>query len=80
MKKSIKNLTEKLSVTNNGILKAGFLSIRGGKSLSLPGPNVGTCSNGICPGSNIKECTNSIDCSQGSNSGTICTNKGVCFA
>ena len=75
MKKTLKNLVEKLILNDQNSLSGGFRSIRGG-SLA----NNQSCRNDYyCPGNNTVSCTNSLGgtCS-GTNSGTTCANDGSC--
>ena len=80
MKKSIQTLVSKINESENGKLKGGFGSLKGG--MQLPSTNE-KCTNGdggrTCSSTNTVTCENKGDCGSSSNSGT-CTNSGTCFA
>jgi hypothetical protein len=72
MKKTIESFIETLQNTSNGLLKGGFASIKGGKSLSYP------TNDGVCTKTNASWCSNDGDCSATTNQ-SHCSNDGTCL-
>jgi hypothetical protein len=79
MKKTLKNLVEKLGDKASGELEGGFGSLRGGMSPLLLNTNKTTCTNsGTCKGTNQTTCTNSGTCTGTNTIPTSCSNTGTC--
>jgi hypothetical protein len=68
MKKTIASFIETLQDSSNGVLRGGFAGIKGGKSLDWSTNEMACDNSGICSGTN-KECKNSGDCRDSTNTG-----------
>lgn len=83
MKKTLKNLAQKLEGVGSYSLNGGFLTIKGGKPVSNSFSyctNTYQCTNSpLCSSTNTGSCSNGIDCQQTTNSGSGCVN-AICFA
>jgi hypothetical protein len=79
MQKSIHALLSKIQTSENGNLKGGFVSIRGGVSLVVAGHNVDCTNTYVCSGTNAGGCTNTRTCSDSTNLTQFCSNTGWCI-
>jgi hypothetical protein len=79
MKKSIKTLISKLEVSEDGKVKGGFKSIRGGSTSLERLANNDKCNNQNTCSSNNDACSNGVNCTNANNS-TNCTNTMSCFS
>lgn len=77
-KRDLQSLMNKINVQKDS-MSGGFGVLKGGTAL-LPSYNSGDCSNDTCTGTNVKKCTNNIDCHGSTNNQPGgCTNSVTCF-